>query len=748
MGIPRKNSSHYDTLIYIKRKRLLIFLLSAIVFCPCWFSAEGQTAMEKKLGYEKELESVDTDSLRMELCLKISSAAYIVSFPEAMKYAQQAVKIASQLSPKLQVKAEINLGRLLWEDGYYEGSITLYHKIRKLYRAAADKRMEGIACNGLGLNYFYMAEYDSALHYYQSAKNIFISVKDTAYLSLVIDHIGLVYDKMGDYRSATQLILESRKLQEDIPNFQIGAYPKNFVHEINSTQFHKQEIERNLRVLEHQQKNGTDYNVAITLHSISSSFEGLNQYDRAIEYLRKANEICQKNEARPFLADLGRIFEKAGQFDSAFFYYQKAVSFYKKYGTRIWLATTYEHLGNLEKLKKDYLRSLNYYSQAYAMENQMGNRLAEAHLKLCRAEVMWEQGNQSTAIEEANKSLILSKAIHSQEQERQCLAFLSKAHEQQLDFEKALHYRKEYQKVNASLSEGSIKLNMMQMQLQFETERKERQLKEYQQTALITEQNIKAKNLQILLAIVLFGIVLVLVILGFIRYRKNKKSSALLATKNKIIEKQNDDLHKQNKEKETLLHEIHHRVKNNLQIISSFINLKIRHVSLETQETLRQLNGRIFSLGLIHEKLYQEKFIQSIRLDAYLSELGHHLLGYTNLTDRPIRLELDIEPIEIDGERALSCGLICNELMTNSLKYAFPDSQDNRIIGLSVKKENDTIILQVKDNGSNPLRTPNEIKRSFGLRFVDQLAHKKLKGEWSLNTENGFQVMVKLKNNG
>ena len=217
----------------------------------------------------------------------------------------------------------------------------------------------------------------------------------------------------------------------------------------------------------------------------------------------------------------------------------------------------------------------------------------------------------------------------------------------------------------------------------------------------------------------------------------------MLSKQNEWIETQNQALQVQNKEKEVLLSEIHHRVKNNLQIISSLISLKSTLVSKETSQALQQLNGRIFSMGLIHEKLYQKENIQIIRLDLYLAEIGNHLLESFTSKDSPVRFDVQGQPVEIDADKALNCGLICNELMINSIKYAFGDLQVDRRIKLRIEKQNGFVELKISDNGLKQTN-PVEVKKSFGLRFTDQLVKSKLKGSWSQWQDNGFHVEIRL----
>ena len=193
--------------------------------------------------------------------------------------------------------------------------------------------------------------------------------------------------------------------------------------------------------------------------------------------------------------------------------------------------------------------------------------------------------------------------------------------------------------------------------------------------------------------------------------------------------------------------EVHHRVKNNLQIISSLISLKVRQSAFpETVEALHQLDGRIYAMGLVHEKLYQnENIVRTVRLDEYLAEISRYLLSSFNEKENPISLQLNGEPVAVDLDKALACGLIVNELVTNSVKHAFTSEQQGRQIAIDLVQHRNSVSLQVSDNGKSQKPIDGNFTKSFGSRFVDQLVTTKLGGEWNATVENGFQVTIRFR---
>lgn len=208
-------------------------------------------------------------------------------------------------------------------------------------------------------------------------------------------------------------------------------------------------------------------------------------------------------------------------------------------------------------------------------------------------------------------------------------------------------------------------------------------------------------------------------------------------------------------EREILLQEIHHRVKNNFQVIISLLNLQIRkHQESSAVQLLSEARNRIRSLALVHEKLYQLEQIAEIDLADYLTLLGKELHASHHPDSARIQLELQLVTIPIQVEQAIHCGLLVNELLMNAYKYAFPDGwpAQARIrlsaqLGLAGQ-----IILGVSDNGigiPEPLRPaldtlkPAAGSQTLGLQLVSQLT-RQLQGKLQLNVEEGSHWQLEL----
>jgi PAS domain S-box-containing protein len=177
-------------------------------------------------------------------------------------------------------------------------------------------------------------------------------------------------------------------------------------------------------------------------------------------------------------------------------------------------------------------------------------------------------------------------------------------------------------------------------------------------------------------------------------------------------------------EKDVLLKEIHHRVKNNMQVISSLLNLQSRHLhDPKVAEAFRDSQRRIRSMALIHERLYQSSDLSRIEFSQYLRNLATHLFHSYQVDANRIRLRIDAEPIYLNINTAIPCGLIVNELVSNSLKHGFPGDRGGEVAVELRRVPEDGYLLRVKDDGIGfPEGLDIHRTETLGMQVVTTLA--------------------------
>ena len=208
-----------------------------------------------------------------------------------------------------------------------------------------------------------------------------------------------------------------------------------------------------------------------------------------------------------------------------------------------------------------------------------------------------------------------------------------------------------------------------------------------------------------------------------------------------------EQIKKSLKEKEILLGEIHHRVKNNMQVISSMLSLQSEYITEEKyRDMFQESQNRILSMSLIHENLYQSRNFAKIDLNEYINDLVNDLFRYYGIDTGNITLNINVENVYLGIDSGIPCGFIINELVTNSLKHAFPDGRKGEIY-IAFSQNNENIYeLFVGDNG---VSIPEDLDigntESLGLQLVTMLVKDQLEGEIDLNRNNGTKFRIKFK---
>jgi len=236
--------------------------------------------------------------------------------------------------------------------------------------------------------------------------------------------------------------------------------------------------------------------------------------------------------------------------------------------------------------------------------------------------------------------------------------------------------------------------------------------------------------------------------------KKDGEINSILVISKDITERKKamDGLERMVDEKNILIKEIHHRVKNNMQIISSLLNLQSQHLKADEQfavSILKESQNRVKSMAMIHENLYQSKDFTHIKFEDYITRLVYELFySYSGDADK-IRLVVDVDDVNLNMETAVPCGLIVSELFTNSVKYAFPEDQEGEI-RVSLKQEPGTddtreFILTVSDDGVGfPPDLDYRNTETLGLELVNNLT-RQIDGNISLDLTQGTKFTVKFK---
>jgi two-component sensor histidine kinase len=204
-------------------------------------------------------------------------------------------------------------------------------------------------------------------------------------------------------------------------------------------------------------------------------------------------------------------------------------------------------------------------------------------------------------------------------------------------------------------------------------------------------------------------------------------------------------LHASIREKDILLKEVHHRVKNNMQVIIGILDLQVRSSgNPELTGMLNESQSRIRSMALVHEKLYGAKDFARIDLAGYLKTLSQDLFQSHKINPGRIDLIIQTDGVHVDINKAIPCGLILNELISNALKHAFPEDRQGELQIIIREEQNTEIEIVVRDNGlSLPDNVDIHKPRTVGLHLVNGLVKNQLDGQMEVRRDNGTEFRIK-----
>jgi len=308
------------------------------------------------------------------------------------------------------------------------------------------------------------------------------------------------------------------------------------------------------------------------------------------------------------------------------------------------------------------------------------------------------------------------------------------------------------------LNASNIK-QIAEINIQYETERKNKNILLLQSQGNIQKEKLTETKVQ--RNVILGGTTMLFLITGLTLngYRRKRRSVMKLNAQQKKINQQNVILEKlvsekdillEEKEsllidKELLMKEVHHRVKNNLHMISSLLESQSAYLENEALLAVQQSQHRIQAISLIHQKLYVNEAITDVSMPVYLREIVSYLQA-SFAADGRIVFHVNLDPIELDVAQAVSVGLIVNEVVTNSLKYAFPDNKKGGIFISMRDLGGDEVALTVADNGvglkKGATATESKNNNSLGMNLITGLS-KNLKAKLSISSASGMEIALK-----
>lgn len=511
---------------------------------------------------------------------------------------------------------------------------------------------------------------DSALVVLEDAKSR-VPEKDLAFLNT---QLGYVFERKGQVDKAADYALESLRLGE---------------------------------------KFNDKKAIAVAYSDLCNLFWKQSKFVKGLEYGLKSIGIFEENKIIDLDYDftlylVGNNFMALKKYQEANKYFDHAIAIGERYGFYNNLSDVYISLVDYNALLNKFPEAEEAGLKALEYAELLDNNFLMMRSWLSVGKLQYLQGKYITAIESLTKCIeIATDDFGDVYFSSQAYESLGKAYAGNHNYKDAYIAFAEYDKLKSRFFTSEADYRISQLQTEFDVAQKET-------TIQVQESQIKKQKTRESLISIITGLLFLLLSVLYATFRINRR-------KNRLLERQN-------KEKEFLLKEIHHRVKNNLGIVSSLLSLQSALIKdKNVKKIMEESENRVYSMSMIHQKLYQGKNIDSIEMKDYFINLGSHILDSFGMGDR-VKLSYEMNPIDLDVDTAIPLGLIVNELLANSLKYAFPDDRKGEIkISLFYLNDN-TLRLEVSDNGiGKKIDTP--IKGTgFGTQLI-QLLIQQLEGK-------------------
>ncbi|MBC7874898.1 MAG: tetratricopeptide repeat protein [Ferruginibacter sp.] len=472
--------------------------------------------------------------------------------------------------------------------------------------------------------------------------------------------------------------------------------------------------------------SGDQSGISKAYNKITEDLTRQGRLAEALQYANRSIDIAKKTGVpydllyAYFIAANVYIAKKDNQ--QALDYYTKAIDLTPQEGfTNMEQASLINSRGNALKHLKRYPEALKDYDAAFSLSKKM-NMPAGISAGLANlGEVNLLMGNYEKALEYQLETVRLQEKDGDLTNLTENYLHTSSIYEQKGDYRSALKYQKKALLLRDSIASVESDAAMSELLTQYETKKKE---------DTIASQKVKLSQQRLVqwLGIGLAALLAGFLFFGYRSYRARTKSNRLLATRNA--------------ENELLLKEIHHRVKNNLEVVSGLLALQSAQIDdPHTKETMQESQNRVQSIGIVHQKLYQGTNLGAIEMKDYFLNLSESILDSFGAQKR-VTIECAMEKLDVDIDTAVPLGLIVNELLTNTLKYAFPGGSDGKVL-IRLEKRNDGVLhLEVSDNGVGKSGVTQGT--GFGGQLVSLLT-RQLRGTMREETGKGTSVIFDFK---
>ena len=717
---------------------------------------------------EKILESA-SNKKKMYILNKLARDSWKSSYDQSLEYGRQALESAQNARINFGIViSHITLAKtyLLMED--YEKATEAYLNAESIIMQLRDKKELQEIYDGLTNVWKKAGDLEKTLLYAQKSLEIIELESNEKSYSDQLVNIGNIYFHFDNYEMALDYYYQALDLEEKfqyqdrlpllrfnlaITYYQLGAFSEALVN-INY-------------LLESADELKNRWELADGLKYRGFLLGRMGKYELALADYNRAEKIYSDIKDFASLVDMavsiGNMEFHLGEIDNAEGIYEKAKLLAEKYNHQIGLAAVYNNLGLISQMKKRYSETVDQLVTSLNLEKSENHQFGMITSLYNLGNIYFELHNFDSSVSSFMNGLEISLALNERTIIKEIYKRIAELYAYEGDFETALEYHKRYSQMN-------FELNVEDLQTRYEIGRKRFEIE------LLKKQNTILQLQKSRLWLGLISLCILVLLMIWVNTSKSKTNKLLkkeieVRTKTEIeLKKIKDELELrvqyrtaeltnlneslqrevadrrqyQEKlelsleEKDVMMKEIHHRVKNNMQVISSLLRMQANYI--EDPKIVAAFNDsfhRVKSMSLIHEKLYRSDDLAHINMEDYVDSLTK-LLYNTFTPAAQVDFVIEINGIFLDINNAIPCGLIINELITNCLKYAFKGRTKGKINISMFRDLFSGFRLAVKDDGVGlPEGFDINKTHSLGMRLVYLLSEDQLEGKVTILNDNG-----------
>ena len=583
------------------------------------------------------------------------------------------------------------------------------------------------------------------------------------------------------YSIAKRYLLKNIALATEHRNFEnAAAFHQSLAHhyfctfDYDSTDCHIDKALTLYKQLNNQQEIGE------LTSKKAGTYYARGNYEEAIDYIYKSIEIFRKTGNKDKLAisylQLGNIFYFLLDYRESMQYYELSLSAFKTNNDDKGIYSALSNIGLINLMLKNYrecisqqLEALQYFDSKYKelkkgnaylllsgaywglekydsakFYNELSiksNRLTKYRIGLgegylMKSKIFISENKLQESLEAAKRAFSIADSVEQFEIVKSTAEQLSIAYDALGQIDSSYRYLKIHNNLQDSLDLDPTVLKNYAIKHQFQVEKAQFELLLAKEQSQSQEQQHAKKQTQLVTATIIAICSLILLVLAVI-----------ILYRNKILSKQLTDnqyqISSELKIKESLLNEIHHRVKNNLQVISSMLSLQTQYISDDrVQKVISDCKSRINSMSLIHESLYKKDDGIEAPFSEYIKILIPQLIEAYKVDELKIKAKMKLDEIHLNLDESIPCGLLINEIVSNALKHGFPNGENGEI-NINLSEKEGFIRLQIADNGVGfNDETTMEKQESFGFLLIETLA-KQLEADMECVNDNGVKYDIK-----